>query len=154
MRKPSISERLGIDVKPGLSNFLLNLNELTECTRKCSLHNNITVLSAGDVPPNPSELLGSEKLVALITAARNHFDLVIFDLPPMNVVTDALVIANKIDGTLVVVRSDVTSKREVSEVIGALEFAKAKVLGFVLTDTNISNKSYGKYKKKGYGYYK
>lgn len=152
MRKPTISTRLDIAQKPGLSNFLLNLNALSECTRKCQLHENITILSAGDVPPNPAELLESSKIDGLIESARKHFDVVIFDLPPINVVTDALVVSTKVDGNIIVVRSDITTKKEVAEVVNALTFAKAKILGFVLTDTNLASKSYGKY-KKGYGYH-
>ena len=114
------------------------------------------ILPAGDIPPNPSELLGSERMHALLERYSGVFDTVIIDLPPINIVADALVISKWTDGLIGVVRQNYTDKRALADCMYQVEKLGVKFLGFVMTDAAVgesSYKSYGKYSKKyGYGY--
>ncbi|MBQ8995752.1 MAG: CpsD/CapB family tyrosine-protein kinase [Oscillospiraceae bacterium] len=154
MRKPTIATRLGLRQKPGLSNMLAGLSDPAACFRNSNISQSMTVLTSGDTPPNPSELLSSDEMVKMIEACKDSVDYIILDLPPLNVVPDALVVSNIVDGMIFVVRSDFARKAAVTEALRQLEFAKVKILGFVLTNTNISSKSYSRYGGKYGKYYK
>ena len=114
---------------------------------------NLKVLLAGDVPPNPSELLGSPRMQELLEEMRKKFDYIILDTPPVNVVTDAVVISPQADGVLFVVRSGQSERRAVTRAVGQLKYAGAKLMGFVLGDVNDTGSSYS-YRHYGYcGHY-
>ena len=156
MRLPSISTKLDIAGSPGLSNLLAGLDTERSCLRKSEQLDNWYILPAGDIPPNPSELLGSERMHALLARYSEVFDYIILDLPPVNIVVDALVISKWTDGLIGVVRQNYTDKRALADCMYQVEKLGVKFLGFVMTDAAVgesSYKSYGKYSKKyGYGY--
>ena len=156
MRLPSVGAKLDLGTTPGLSNLLAGLNPERACLRKSSYFDNWYILPAGDIPPNPSELLGSERMQALLDRYREVFDYILLDLPPVNIVVDALVISKWTDGLIVVVRQNYSDKRSLDSCMYQIQKLEAKLLGFVMTDANIgasSYKSYGKYGKRyGYGY--
>ena len=152
MRKPTISTRLGIEQKPGLSNLLAGLSSADISTHKSGISDRLTVLPAGDTPPNPSELLASEEMEKQIAEFKKTKDYIILDLPPINVVPDALVVANIVDGMIIIARSDFAKKGAVADAIRQLEFGKVKILGFVLTNTSTENSTYRTY-GKNYGKY-
>ena len=116
------------------------------------------MILSGDIPPNPSELLGSSRMSALLTHLRRRYDYILLDTPPANMVTDAVVLATKSDGVLFVVRAGQTDRGSVAHAVEQLEYTQAKLLGFVLDDVSGTGGSYGyKYKYKrysryGYGY--
>ena len=154
MRLPAISRRLQIRQSPGLSNLLARLCKANDSVVQSTLHENLYVIPAGDVPPNPSELLGSSYTEAVIKALSAAFDCIIFDLPPISSVADGLVISNLLDGMIVVVRQDYCDTASLAETMRQLEFLKVKILGFVLNCGDTSDNKY-KYKNRyGYGYYK
>lgn len=160
MRLPSIAKALKLQSRPGLSNVLIGLSDGKIPLQKSELHDSLYVITSGDIPPNPSELLGAKSMELVIDALSESFDYIIIDLPPVTVVSDALVITPLCDGVLLVVRQDYVNKREVADAVDQLTYCKAKVLGYVLNDTNVNEKSYrrgvsGKYysRYKKYGSY-
>ena len=156
MRLPSVAAKLEIHGAPGLSNLIAGMNAEQSCLRKSGYFDNWYILPAGDIPPNPSELLGSERMHALLERYSDVFDTIIIDLPPINIVADALVISKWTDGLIGVVRQNYTDKRALADCMYQVEKLGVKFLGFVMTDAAVgesSYKSYGKYSKKyGYGY--
>ncbi len=161
MRLPSVAAKLDIHGAPGLSNLIAGMNTEHSCLRKSSFFDNWYIIPAGDIPPNPSELLGSERMHNLLLRYEELFDVIILDLPPVNIVTDALVISKWTDGLIGVVRQNYTDRRALSDCMYQVEKLNVKFLGFVMTDANVgegSYKHYGKYGKyggkygKSYGY--
>ncbi len=156
MRLPSVAAKLELHGAPGLSNLIAGMNTDQSCLRQTSFFDNWYVIPAGDIPPNPSELLGSERMQVLLERYSGIFDTIILDLPPINIVTDALVISKWTDGLIGVVRQNYTDRRALADCMYQVEKLGVKFLGFVVTDAAVgesSYKSYGKYSKKyGYGY--
>lgn len=159
MRLPSINKRLKLHRAPGLSNLLAGMSTINEAVQPSGISRNWYVITAGDIPPNPSELLGSGRLVKLLEVLRKNFDYVILDLPPITIVSDALVVAQHTDGMLMVVRQNYTNQMELAESMRQMSYQKVKLLGFVQTHATTQYKRYGsryghygKYGKYGYGY--
>ncbi len=116
MRRPSVAKVLEFEKAPGLSNVLAE-EEYKDVIHKDVLHSDMSVLLSGDIPPNPSELVGSEKMHQLIERFREEYDYVIIDLPPVNSVSDPIIISKYIDGVVVVVRHGHTRRKDVLEVV-------------------------------------
>lgn len=154
MRLPSIATKLEMHGTPGLSNLLAGLSSERQCLRKSDKFENWFILPAGDIPPNPSELLGSERMHNLLERYSGVFDIIILDLPPVNIVVDALVISKWTDGLIAVVRQNFTDKRALSSCMYQVEKLGVRFLGFVMTDAEVGESSYKKYGKygKNYGY--
>lgn len=158
LRLPTIAKRLKLFKKPGISNLLVGMANGAEVIQRSELKSNLYVITSGDIPPNPSELLGSRQLQTAVNAFAKVFDYIIFDLPPVNAVSDALVVSKLTDGMIMVVRRDYNDQRELAEAMRQLEFSDTKLLGFVMTEGETAEKKYGKkYSRKygeKYGYYK
>lgn len=152
MRLPSVSSKLSISLKPGLSNLLAGLSEESQCLRVSKYFDNWYILPAGDIPPNPSELLGSERMHALLDRCAEIFDLIVVDLPPIGVVTDALVISPWTDGLIVAVRQNYTERKALNACMYQINKLGAKFLGFVMTDASVGEGSYKRYGKYGHDY--
>lgn len=152
MRLPTLSRRLNLQPAPGLSNILAGLLNAVEAIQPSGIHAKLKFISAGDLPPNPSELLGTKWMRAMMNVLSASYDFIILDLPPVTEVVDALVASRLTDGMVVVVRQGHANRRALSETVKQLKYAEAKVLGFVMTYSQLQTK--GKYKahKKGYGY--
>lgn len=120
--------------------------------------NNLDLLPSGPLPPNPSELLASANFKSLLEQFAQKYDYVIIDTPPINVVSDAMVMKDSISGIMLVVRYAMTTYEELSDCMKQIELAQANMLGFVLNDVHHNhgasyyNYKY-KYKKYGYGSY-
>ena len=153
MRLPTLAKRLGMDGVKGVSNLLAGLCNGSEVIKRTEIHQNLYVLPAGEIPPNPSELLGSERMRVTLDILRKDFDIILLDLPPVNAVSDPLVASKLTDGMVLVVRQNYSSKRAIAEAVRQLRFVDAKILGFVMTDSNTAAPGRKKYYKKyGYGY--
>ena len=165
MRLPSVAKKLGIPGKPGLSDVLVGLCSFGEAVQTSELIKNWHILPSGNIPPNPSELLGGDHMKALLQECAKIYDTIIIDLPPVNIVADALTIADQVDGLLLVVRENYIDKNSLNDCMRQMSFLeKGKLLGFVLTDTGHSGSryyrygrygkygKYGKYKRYGYKY--
>ena len=133
LRKPTVHYTFRLDNLRGLSNILVNEATIEDTAYSTGI-GNLDVISSGPIPPNPSELLGSKRMEGLIREASNSYDLIIFDTPPVLAVTDAQILGNVVDGTILVVRSGQTEYELAIKAKEALEPAKAKLLGTVLND--------------------
>lgn len=141
------------DVKneKGLSTVISKQAELQECIRPTEIEN-LDIMTAGEVPPNPSELLGSAQMHDILEKLTKQYSTVIIDTPPVNVVTDAMEIAKSVSGIIMVVRYAKTTTDDIEAAMKKIEFAQMHLLGFILNgvDTKHHGKYYSKYK---YGYY-
>ncbi|WP_010648194.1 CpsD/CapB family tyrosine-protein kinase [Oceanobacillus massiliensis] len=131
LRKPTVHYTFRLDNLRGLSNILVGETTLNDSVNRTDVEN-LDVISCGPIPPNPSELLASRKMDAFLREATDAYDIVIFDTPPVLAVTDAQIMANIVDGSLLVVRSGQTNIEAATKAKEALEPAKAKLLGTVL----------------------
>lgn len=155
MRLPTVAKRIEAQSSPGLSNLLAGLSD--SVTQPSGLHENFWFIPAGDIPPNPSELLGSEQMQLALESLAKDFDVILLDLPPINAVADPLVVSKLTNGMVMVVRQNYSNRRALSAAMRQLKFADAKVLGFVVTDANSggtgSRRYGGRYSYRyGYGY--
>lgn len=110
---------------------------------------------SGDIPPNPSELLSSPRMARLLKDMRKKYDVIILDTPPVNMVIDAVVLAPMTDGVLFVVRANHSERGAVIHAVEQLEYAKAKILGFVLNGVDLEKTNYGydRHRYRRYGRY-
>lgn len=141
MRKPTVHYTFRIDNRRGLSSVLIGDIVLSDATVKTDVEN-LNILSAGPIPPNPSELLSSKAMSQLIEEAKHYYDLIIFDTPPVLAVTDAQLLANGVDGSLLVVRSKKTDQEAAVKAKELLLPAKSKLLGVVLNDRELTKNQY------------
>lgn len=143
LRRSSVAGQLGLGGAPGLTNLLAGLcGKAEEVLRPSGQLENWTILPAGDRPPDPSGLLGSEEMEALMAGLVRTFDFIVVDLPPVNLVSDAMVAARHMDGLLVTVRRGRTDRRALARCMKLLELPETKVLGFVLTGVREANRGY------------
>ena len=154
MRLPSVSKKLKLPSKPGLSNCLVGMNTLDESILRAIVLDNLSIIPAGTLPPNPSELLGSDRMARVLDEMKKSFDFIIVDLPPVNIVSDALAISKLMDGMVMTVRQNYSDRILVNECVHHLEFLDTKLLGVVLTNAEEISKGYGNGKgyRRGYKY--
>ncbi len=156
MRRPSVERKLKLSSPYGLSTLLSRQGEVEFF--KSELNENLSICLAGNTPPNPSELIGSSVMQELVEKWRTEFDVVILDLPPVNTVTDGLLVSKYIDGLMVAVRHGFSRKKDLLECIRKLKFAKAHIIGIVYRGyTHKASSYYRRHKyysyKKYYSYY-
>lgn len=148
LRRPKVASYMGLEGGVGLTDVLINRSDLADAVQEWG-NGGLYVLPAGQVPPNPSELLGSNAMRELVTALEREFDWVIFDTPPLLPVTDAVVLAQHLTGAVVAVKSGQTTRHQLESAIGALENVETPVAGVVLTMVPAkASSAYG----YGYGY--
>ena len=150
MRLPTVAAKIGIEAKPGLSNYLAGSDDIQSHLIQRVSEYGIDVLASGDIPPDPTALLGSQQMDNLIVLLKEYYDYVILDFPPVTIVTDAVILAKQVDGYLVVVRHNLSEFKKLKETFRQLEFSEAKVLGVVYNGKGSRGKGY--YRKSG-GYY-
>lgn len=140
LRRPNLHKVFNIDDNVGVTNALIeNLDpkELAQETEVPGLY----VLSSGPIPPNPSELIASQRMCSLLERARNHYDLVLLDSPPI-MLSDALLLANQVDGVILVVKKASTRKDHAKEAKEKLERVGAKIIGVVLNMVDMEGGDY------------
>lgn len=149
MRVPAFHKVLGLKKSTGLSEVLAGI---APDYKKCVLSSKMAgldVLLSGQIPPNPSELLSSSRMRALIEAAREEYDLVLLDLPPFAGITDASVVSELVDGYLLVVRMGYTNLRELKYGLNDMKQVGMHIIGFVVNDISMKQNHYAYYR---YGY--
>ena len=145
LRKGRLHRIFNLDNELGLSNFLIDEdNHITKYLNKTSI-NNLTVITRGICPPNPSELLNSKRNQSLIDKLKDVFDIIIFDCPPCNGLSDALIVGTIADDVLVVSSEHITTRTALKNVKTALENVNAHITGNVLNNIDLSKEVYGKY---------
>ena len=152
LRRPNIKRILDADSAMGLAEVLANFSAASDVIQP-SPYKNLDILYSGAVPPNPVELLGSQAMERMIGSFKTDYDYIFIDTPPVNVVTDATVLAKVLDGMILVIRENSSKRDEVLYAVNKLQFVNTKIIGVVLNDKAFHNKrsySSGKYKS----YYK
>ena len=143
MRKPSIHKNFKISNAAGTAELLLRKKLFEEVANK--YNENLTIITAGKIPPNPSEMLASRAMTAFIEEMKKEFKYIILDTPPLQAVTDAQVLSTKADGVLLVVKAGSTKKEMVLNSVDLIKKVHGKDIGTVLN--GVENK------KNNYYYY-
>jgi succinoglycan biosynthesis transport protein ExoP len=150
LRKSSLGMRFGLPTyQPGLANVLSGTDSVHNCIVK-EVKPNVDIMPAGAVPLNPQELLASNQFAELLTELKTQYSKIVIDTPPVNAVSDALIITSLCDATVLVVKAGHTRSEAVKLTLAKLNQARAKVFGVVLNqfDTKDAQRYQG-----GYGYY-
>ena len=143
MRRPVVHKNFNLLREIGISDYLIKNTPLEDIVKRTDIEN-LSIITCGTIPPNPSELLGSKKMEKFIAEVREKFDFVIFDTPPIITVTDATVLSRKVDGTIVVVSSGKVGKAEVGRSVGLIQSVESNLIGLILNNMDIK-KLYGNY---------
>lgn len=149
LRRPKLAQYMDVEGSAGLTDVLIGRAELEDVALPWG-RGNLVVLPAGPIPPNPSELLGSQAMQLLIDRLEQQFDYVLFDAPPLLPVTDAAILSKKSSGAIVAVASGKTHKGQLAGSVAALENVGAPIAGFVMT--MMPTKGPGAYGYGRYGY--
>ena len=142
LRRPTLHTLFGLSNEEGLTSLMLQEGGRIP-VQKTEVPG-LLVLTSGPLPPRPADILGSRRMEAVIAQLREHADIVLFDTPPVNAVTDAAVLATKVDGVLLVFQAGRTSRERARRARQILEKVKANILGVVLNNAAV---------EQGYGYY-
>ncbi|WP_392486719.1 CpsD/CapB family tyrosine-protein kinase [Haloimpatiens sp. FM7315] len=150
LRKPTMHKKFKVSNEKGISDFLVGDVDLEEALKKYK--ENLYIMTSGTIPPNPSEMLASNKLKTFLEDMEDKFDYILIDSPPVLAVTDAQILSTIADGVIMVVASGQTAKEMSQKAKELLLKVKANILGVILTKVEIrTGKSYNS--KYGYAYY-
>jgi capsular exopolysaccharide synthesis family protein len=151
MRRPGLHTVVGVANEVGLSHLLVGQARVRDAVQKTS-EQNLFVISAGRIPPNPSELLTSDRMNALIENLRSGpFDWVIIDTPPVLAVTDAVLVARSVGSVVFVIGSEMTRRMHAERAVETLSGGKPKSIGVVLNRVDLDRNKY--YYSRYYGYH-
>lgn len=145
LRKPTVSKNFGIKAKKGLSSILGGFCAISDAIVR-DVISGLDIITAGDIPPNPSELLGSGVMKGFLTASSESYDYIFLDTPPVNVVTDSQLMNDLIAGMVFIVKQDSTTHPDVQSALEKIRLANGKTLGFIRSFCR--NGKSGKYGKK------
>lgn len=140
MRKPSMHKNFRVTNTYGIADILLQRKKVMDVAHM--YNKNLSIITAGKVPPNPAEMLGSKAMSAFLEEMKDHFDYIILDTPPVQVVADAQILSTKVDGTIIVVRAGVTKKEDVNDTVNTLKKVNANIIGTVLHAVDNSKNKY------------
>jgi capsular exopolysaccharide synthesis family protein len=135
LRRPRQHEIFGLPIAPGLSNAILD--KVDAPALQPTGVEGLALLPAGDLPPSPADLLGARRMEALIANLKSRADLVLFDAPPIIAVTDAALLASKLDGVLLVVSAGHTRREHAQRAKALLEKIHVRIVGTVLTNAAV-----------------
>ncbi|NCD34883.1 MAG: polysaccharide biosynthesis tyrosine autokinase [Spartobacteria bacterium] len=152
MRRPRSHKILGVANEAGLSSILSGVSGTEAVIRNTDIPN-LDIITAGPVPPNPSELLGSKRMPELIGTLRERYEYIVFDTPPSTAVTDAAIMAQHVDGVVVITKAFSTPKELVRSAIEGLQKINAKIFGVVLNSVDMSREGSYYYQYAYYYYY-
>lgn len=134
LRKATIHKKLKVKNAVGITSVLASFCPLDEAIT--SINPNLSVLTSGPIPPNAAELLSSKKMDELLERLNKEYDYIIIDTPPINVVSDALVVAAKTNGLIMVVKDNYIDRTDFERALSSIELAGVRVLGAVLNSAN------------------
>lgn len=150
LMKPKHHTLFDIDSSPGLVDLILNDLKFDEVVKKSG---NLDVLPVGENPSAHAELFSSIKMAFFMNEVEKHYDIIIYDTPPILLLTDSLIIASKVDGVVLVVKQNATDRRAIGGAIDALHKVNANLLGLLLNQTHDEKSRYYNYSYEGYYYY-
>ncbi len=151
LRKSRVHSYLGLKRSNGISNVLCGFSDLDSAVIK-NVRENLDVLTVGNIPPNPAELLDSEEFGKVLAELQEKYDYIFLDTPPMTVVTDASIVMQDAHGVVVVARKNQTTFDMLDETIEGIRKSGTRPLGVVMLDSEQSERKYGYYKKDKYNY--
>lgn len=151
LRKPCIHRRFQVSNRSGLTSYFFQSNYYNDDVIKETSAKGLFILTAGNIPPNPSELLNSEKMRNIISVFKSKVDTIVIDSPPILAVADALVLAPRVDGVVLVINPKKTKRAMFNESVNQLHQVNANILGVVINGIN-QRQSYRRYYRKGYYY--
>lgn len=143
LRKPSIHKMFEVSNLKGITDVIIGEEKLDDVIQK--YNEKINIISSGKIPPNPSEMVGSNIMKNLINYLRNIYDIIIIDSPPVGIVTDAQILSTQVDGTIVVLKAEKTKTKKLIDAINLLKKVNANIIGVVLNNVNIDTKCYKSY---------
>lgn len=149
LRRPNVHNLMKLKNDAGISEVIGRFKTFEETVNRDVLPC-LDVVTAGSIPPNPSELIASSYFDSLLNDLKTRYDYIIIDSPPVGIVTDALLLKNHIAGYVVVVRERVTTHGDIEKVIQSIELADSKIIGFLKVGCTPNEK---KRSKGQYGYY-
>jgi len=150
LRRPNIHKMFQLSNRVGLTDQFIRTQDRFNGSLKSTEVANLHAITSGNLPPNPSELLSSGRMSDILKVLRNQFNTVIVDSPPALLVTDAMVLAQHVDGVLLVVKPSVTKWAALRQAIEQLQRVKANLLGVVVNNVDVGRSRYYYYR----GYYK
>ena len=150
LRKPRMHLVFGKDKQPGLTDYLVGDSPFEKVLISTDMKN-LSLITSGTIPPNPAEMLNSVQMEEFISKVRSEFDYVIIDSPPIIAVTDAEILARKVDGNILVVSADYTEKDMLERALQLLKNDQSVLIGTVLNNFN-AKPGYGSYHKYYYYY--
>lgn len=148
MRRPRLHESTGVPRQNGLSNLILGDQNYDDVIKTTDIPN-LFVLPCGPLPPNPAELLMTKAFKAVLEELETRFDRIILDSPPVQAVTDAVVLSKLVDGVILVVRADKTLREDVKRSARQIHDVGGWIFGVIVNEINAGDRSYYSY---GYGY--
>lgn len=151
LRKPRVHRVFDSNKEPGLIDYLVGDKKLEEITHQSEMKN-LSYITSGTIPPNPAEMLDSKHMDDFIALVRDMYDYVIFDSPPIIAVTDAEILAKKVDGTVLVISSEVTEYQMLDRALQLIQHDNTTLIGTVLNNFD-TRSAYGTYYKYKYYYY-
>ncbi|MCH8981549.1 CpsD/CapB family tyrosine-protein kinase [candidate division KSB1 bacterium] len=134
LRRGVLHNTFGLPKEPGFSNYLTRMVPLQNILYETHIPN-LTLITCGSLIPNPSELLGSQQMRKFLDEARRKYELIIFDSPPLNAATDAVVIGTQVDSAVMVIRAGKTNREFANQKLELFSNVPAKVLGVILNGT-------------------
>jgi len=143
LRHPRTHVQFRLNNRKGMSNLFTQSSFVLDGSCQPAGVDNLSVVTTGSLPPNPAELLGSQKMKSILTAMTEAADVVLVDSPPTLAVTDAAVLAPIVDAVLLVVRPGKTRRRALQQTLDSMQQVKANVVGVVLNDVTTSRSTYG-----------
>jgi tyrosine-protein kinase Etk/Wzc len=146
LRRGVLHNTFGVAKEPGFTNFLTSSHSALDYINETHIPN-LSMISCGSLIPNPSELLGSHQMRRFLDEMRRKFDLIVFDTPPLNAATDAVVIGTQVDATIIVIRAGKTDRSAARQKLELFHNVPAKVIGVVLNGTSAD------LAHEGYSYY-
>ena len=151
LRRPRLHRSFKISNDVGLTSLIAEGGALASAVQKTEVPN-LFVLTSGPVPPNPAELLQTERFKQILAEIEANYDRILFDSPPVGVVSDALVLSSMVNGVLLVLKAFHTDRRMSQHSVKVLRDVKANVLGGVLNNIDFEKRSYGSSQGYSYGY--
>ncbi|GAB4499056.1 MAG: hypothetical protein OHK0052_13400 [Anaerolineales bacterium] len=153
LRRPTIHKRMNLVNRQGLSALFVQPNIRIDGMLQKTPTSNLDILTSGDLPPNPAELLGSEKMHAILEHLKEQATMVIIDSPPIMAVTDAAVLSSRVDGVIVVIKPGSTKTAALRHTLEQLQRVNARILGVVVNNVEMSRTRYAYYYSRYYAYY-
>ncbi|NMC68986.1 MAG: polysaccharide biosynthesis tyrosine autokinase [Myxococcales bacterium] len=155
MRRPRIHSAFGLENEDGLSTAILGTRKVEDLIRPTQVPG-LDILTCGPIPPNPAELIHTERFKEVVAQLERLYDRVVFDSPPVIAVTDPVILSRHVDGVVIVIKSMMTNRRAAKFAVKQMRDVGGNLLGAVLNDLDLENREYGYYHYyyyRKYGYY-